>query len=165
MSLFGRASWGPVEVKGRAGEISARVPGSSWVTVNNRMRPKRALGQLYMIEDLKEGVPILVDGEQRALAKQRSGRDRELFLRGGRIWFEGSDPAFTPDGLVFKGQWNGEPSLRIGSKRLVRPFRVLGFLNTTYLRFTPFRPKVAAGTSPDHVALYFACWLYLREEV
>jgi hypothetical protein len=152
--MYGRAWWGPLELVRDADRVETQVPGSARVVLacpdSNEGHPHN----VNLFATLREGLPVLLDGEPRIVLRQP--RRPWWFRRDRAILVEG-DPTIVPPGLLLRARWlqgiGLETSTSHGAatnRRLIRPPFDL------FLGLAVSRPRVDRSVSPDIIAVWAA---------
>lgn len=156
--VFRRAPWGPARLVSTQGETSVRLGNGPTVSIRSYgvkpVTPTMGYGGT-----LEAGVPILVDGEQKATAYSQ-GREWAGIIKPGTIRIEGDDPDFTPPGLHLRGHLLPQRlSLKVGKRNLVASPPIIGLANLHTGPLLWVKPRVSPEAKPEHIALWIAAWL------
>lgn len=95
-----RAWWGPVTCEMSDERTAVRAGDGPLVEIRCPWWPERGMEAIF--GPLREGLPVLVDGEPRLTLHQPERRG--LRRRGRRILIDG-DPAIVPPGLFLRAPW------------------------------------------------------------
>ncbi len=162
LRLYRRADWGPLELHVSDERTVARVPGSADVVID--VPTAHGTARKETLDQLREGLPVLVGGDERITLRQPERSARRRSRR--RILVEG-DPKLVAPGLFLRARWWGSMGLEtdpsIGAEqaqRLVRPRPDL--LNAPFLWGASLAvPAVDPAVSPELLALWGAAEWHL----
>jgi hypothetical protein len=162
LRLCRRAAWGPLLLDVADDRVTSRVPGSA--TVSIECPSAHATADAEVVERLRSGLPVLFDGQQRAVLRQP---DRAATRRAGRRILVEGDAGLIPAGLLLRARWIGSMGLETSTaagaphdRRLIRPR--MDLLNAPFLWGASLTvPKVGATVPPDLIALWGAAEWHL----
>lgn len=153
---------GPLELDVSDERTVARVPGSADVVVD--VPTAHATAQKETLDRLRQGLPVLVGGEERLVLRQP---ERSTCRRSRRRILVEGDPTLVAPGVFLRARWIGSMGLEsdpsIGAereRRLVRPRPDL--LNAPFLWGASLTiPVVDPSVAPDLLALWGAAEWHL----
>lgn len=162
LRLYRRATWGPLLLDVADDRVTARVQGSATVSIESPSA--HATADAEVVERLRGGLPVLFDGQRRAILRQP---DRSAARRAGRRILVEGDAGLVPPGLLLRARWLGSMGLETSTdegapedRRLIRPR--MDVLNAPFLWGASLTlPAVDASVPPDLIALWGAAEWHL----
>lgn len=162
---FARSAWGPLRLVAASWGNEVTVADGPTVTIDFSKVRKPSTPAEERLPSLRLGVPILIDGQPRAMATS-AGEDRFGLVKPGRIRISGDDPDLVPPGLTLRGHVLPQRlTLECDAGRLVWSPWPLGYANlhTGPLLLGP--PRVAAAARPEHIGLWLAAWCAFEGQI
>ena len=158
--LYAKAAWGPLEIISGRDRVLAWVAGSAVAMI---VAPEsRGMADQETLRLLKEGLPVLLNGEKVVTLRQPGRRitrrqDRAIHVEGPR--------ELVPAGTILRARGYSSMGMEVqGDRRLVRPR--LDLLDAPFLWGLSARaPAVDPSVEPDLLAVWGAASWHLLATV